>query len=115
MELIITARHMDLTPEIEEYANKRILPVTKFFDRVIKATLVLTSEKHRQHAELTFVVSGKKFIAKAKTSDMKTSIDEVSHKMERIMREHHDKMTDHKKLEYEEQKKELLNQMAQEI
>ncbi len=115
MDLRISARHMELTPEIRDYAEKKVFPLTRYFERILDTMLVLTAEKHRHTAELAFSLSGKKFITKAETSDVMASIDEASHKMERLLREHHDKMTDHKNSEYEEEKKEFLKEMAQEI
>ena len=66
-------------------------------------------------AELAFSIARKKLVTKSETSSMTASIDEVSHKMERILRSHHDRVKDHKSHDFEEQKKEFLNEMAQEI
>ena len=115
MELRITARHLELTPEIRDYADKRILPLTRYYDHIIDAMLILTNEKHRQQAELSMSLSGKKLIAKCETSNVMASIDEVSHKMERLLREHHDRITNHKNPEYEDEKREFLNEMSKEI
>ncbi|MCD6418985.1 ribosome-associated translation inhibitor RaiA [bacterium] len=115
MDLRISARHMELTPEIREYAEKRIFPLSRYFDNILDTMLVLTAEKHRNQAELALSLSGKKFITKAETSDIFASIDEVSHKMERLLREHHDKLTDHKRAEFEEEKREFLTEMSQEM
>ena len=115
MDLRISARHMDLTEEVRDYAERRILPLAKYFNHIIDAMLILTAEGHRQNAELALSISGKKFITKSETSDIMASIDEVSHKMERMLREHHDRLTNHKRSEYEEEKREFLDEIAREI
>ena len=97
MDLRISARHFDLTPELREYAEKRILPLKKFYNHgIIDAQLVITAEKHRHIAELTFSLAGKKMFAKAQTDDPFASIDEVSHKMERLLHDYHDRLKVHK-------------------
>lgn len=97
MELRITSRHFDLTPDIQEYAEKRILPLQKYYNNILDIQLILTSEKHRKEAELTVLITKKKFVASAESNDFCTSIDKVSHKMERILKEHHDKIRVHRK------------------
>ena len=97
MDLRISARHFELTPELKNYAEKRILPLKKYYDHgIIDAQLVLTAEKHRHIAELTFSLAGRKMFAKAQTDDAFASIDEVSHKMERLLRDYHDRLKIHK-------------------
>lgn len=96
MELIITARHFDLDNEVKEFSEGRILPLKRFFDRIIEADLVLLSEKHRQIAELTLNIPGGAIVAKAESKDIFESIDKTVAKVERQLIKRKDMMTDHK-------------------
>jgi len=48
----ITARHFDLTPNIKEKAEEEMERLTRFFDNIVSAELILDQEKHRRIAEL---------------------------------------------------------------
>jgi len=78
MELRISARHFELTPEIREYSEDKIFPLKKYYQHVIDASLILTLEKHRHQAELSFLLSGKKMFAKSETDDIYVSIDDAA-------------------------------------
>ncbi|MFP4458463.1 MAG: ribosome hibernation-promoting factor, HPF/YfiA family [Candidatus Zixiibacteriota bacterium] len=95
MELKITARHFDLTDAIKEASRNRIIPMKRFFDKIIDAELVLMSEKHRQIAELTLHLPGGAIAAKSETKDLYESIDKVSEKVEKQLKKRKEKMKDH--------------------
>ena len=112
MELRISARHFELEPEVKEYAKEKIMQLKKFFpdrknkeEKFIDASLVLTLEKHRHRAELYLSIPGKKMFTKSETKDIYASIDEVSHKMERMIRDYLDKLNHHKKSVSKEMKR----------
>ncbi len=114
MDLRIAARHFDLTPEVQEYAEKRILPLSRYYDKIIDAQLILTAERHRQKAELSISITGRKFVVKSETNNLFASIDEVSHKMERLLRDHHEKVRNRKHPEYEQEKRQFLQRIPRE-
>ncbi|MCD6595607.1 ribosome-associated translation inhibitor RaiA [bacterium] len=113
MELRISARHFELTPEIREYSEDKIFPLKKYYQHVIDASLILTLEKHRHQAELSFLLSGKKMFAKSETDDIYVSIDDVSRKMERMLRDYHDKLNHHKGSIKEITKKETIDEFGE--
>lgn len=86
MELKITARHFEILDPTREYAEKRILPLERFFGKVLDAQLILSKERNNYNAELVFKVSRSKLLARASASDINSAIDEVSHKMERQLK-----------------------------
>ncbi len=96
MNLRIAARHFDLSENLKDHAEKTIIPLRRFFDKVIDADLVLISEKNRQTAELTFHVKGGAVTAKTQTEDMYGSIDQVADKVERQLKKRHDLTHNHK-------------------
>ena len=96
MNLRIAARHFSLSEPLKEHAEKRVVPLRRFFENVIDANLVLISEKKRQTAELTFHIKGGAITAKAETEDIYAAIDLVSDKIERQLKKRHDLTHDHK-------------------
>ncbi|RKZ33230.1 ribosome-associated translation inhibitor RaiA [bacterium] len=98
LELRIAARHFDITPEVRSYAEKRILPLTKFFDKIIDTQLTITQNRgNRYLIELLMSVSGRKLFSKVEDHDLFTGIDKVAHKMERLLKDFHDKVRNNKK------------------
>lgn len=96
MELKITARHLDILEPTKDYAEKRILPIERFFGKILDAQLILSKEKNKYNAELICKVSRSRLLAKASASDINSAIDEVSHKMERQLKELKEKIKDKK-------------------
>ncbi len=114
MELRITARHFDLTPELKAYAESTITALSRYFERIVDAHLVLEVEKHRKRAELTTNVYGQKLVSHAETDDLYVSIDEVVDKMQRQLKRYNARFKRHGRLS-EEEKIALASRMAAEI
>lgn len=77
----ITARHFDLSNEMKEKAEAEIDGLTKFFDNIISADLILNSEKHRKMAELKVKVYNQTLTATADTDDVYSSISSAVDKI----------------------------------
>ena len=52
MRKVITARHFDLTPEMKQRAEEEMDRLTRYFENIVSAELVLDTERHRRIAEL---------------------------------------------------------------
>lgn len=74
MQKIITARHFDLTKELRERAEADIDGLTRFFDNIVSAELVLDAERHRRRAELRVKVYNSSISGTGETDDMYNSI-----------------------------------------
>ena len=48
----ITARHFDLTAEMKAKAEDEMEGLTRYFDNIVSAEMVLDTERHRRVAEL---------------------------------------------------------------
>jgi putative sigma-54 modulation protein len=96
MNVNITARHIELTPALRDYAEKRLLQVNKFTDKVTNANIVLNVEKERHIAEVTINVAKSKINAKKVAGDMYAAIDFVMDKIVKQLKKHIEKMKDHK-------------------
>ena len=97
MPVEVTARHMEATDGMQEYARRKGAELVEVFPRIEFVHVVLDVEKRHQIA--TFVVQAKNKIrleAEETSENMKASIDAAVEKVERQLRRLRDKVQDHK-------------------
>lgn len=95
MQLTLTGHHVDVTPALRGYVEKKMDRVVRHFEQVIDVHCVLTVEKLEHKAEATLGVSGAVIHADAKDGDMYAAIDLLIDKLDRRLRKHKEKLTDH--------------------
>ena len=95
MNLNVSGHHLEVTPAIRTYVQSKLERVTRHFDHVIDAHVILTVDKLRQKAEATVSVSGGKIYADAVDQDMYAAIDALADKLDRRVKKHKEKLTDH--------------------
>ena len=96
MNLQLTGHHIDITPALRAYVESKLERLTRHFDHVIDATVVLTVEGLQQICECTLHVRGKDLFAEAREPDMYASIDVLADKLDRQIVKHKEKLTDHR-------------------
>jgi len=96
MQVKVTARHFDLTDNLNSYAVDEIKRLEKYYDNIIDAELTMTIEKNRQIAELSVKVYRTTLTSKAKTYDMYLAIEQVVSKMETQIKKYKSKLKDKK-------------------
>jgi putative sigma-54 modulation protein len=95
MQMTLTGHHIEVSPALRGYVEKKLDRVTRHFDRVIDVHCVLTVEKLEHKAEATLGVSGAVIHADAIDGDMYAAIDALADKLERCLRKHKEKQSDH--------------------
>lgn len=95
MQLTLTGHHIEVTPALKGYVEKKIDRVLRHFEQVIDVHCVLTVEKLEHRAEATLGVSGAVIHADAIHGDMYAAIDALVDKLDRRLRKHKEKLTDH--------------------
>jgi putative sigma-54 modulation protein len=75
--------------------EKKLDRIARHFDQVIDVHCTLTVEKLRQKAESTLRVSGNIIHADAVDADMYAAIDLLMDKLDRCVKKHKEKLTDH--------------------
>ena len=95
MHLSVTGHHVEITPALRTYLEKKCDRIVRHFDQVIDAHWILTVEKLRHKAEATLHVRGETIHAVADEGDMYAAIDALADKLERLVRKHKEKVTDH--------------------
>ena len=95
MQLNVTGHHVDITPALRDYVSSKLERLERHFDHVTNVHVILTVEKLRQKAEATINITGNQLFADAEDEDMYAAIDSLVDKLDRQIRRHKDKVTDH--------------------
>jgi putative sigma-54 modulation protein len=95
MKLSVTGHHVEITAALRSYVEKKCDRIVRHFDHVIDTPFVLTVEKLLHKAEATLRVRGETIHALASEGDMYAAIDALADKLERRVRKHKEKLTDH--------------------
>jgi putative sigma-54 modulation protein len=85
MRIQVTAKHMDLTPAIQQYAEQKAGKLPRYYDGVQSITVVIEKPKH-DHVEVEIRADVEKhtdFVAKADGQDVYECIDLAIDKVHR--------------------------------
>lgn len=91
MQINITGHHVELTPALREFVEKKFSKLERYFDQIVAVHVTLTVDKLRQIAESAISVSGGEIHAKSDSEDMYASIDQLMDKLERQLIKHKEK------------------------
>ncbi|HEY7240266.1 MAG TPA: ribosome-associated translation inhibitor RaiA [Burkholderiales bacterium] len=94
MNLSVSGHHLDVTPAIRTYVHSKIERVSRHFDHVIDAHVILTVDKQRQKAEVTLHVRGKDLHCECEDADLYAAIDLLADKLDRQVLRYKDKRYD---------------------
>lgn len=95
MQLTVSGHHVDVTPAMRDYVEKKLDRVVRHFDQVIDVHCVLTVEKLEHRAEATLNVSGGSIHADASDGNMYAAIDMLADRLDRRVKKHKEKKADH--------------------
>jgi putative sigma-54 modulation protein len=87
MRVNLSGHHVDVTPALRSYVERKLGRVLRRFDRVIQMQCTLTVDKLRHRAESTVYVRGLAIHASAVAGDMYAAIDALADKLTRRVRE----------------------------
>ncbi len=99
MQLNITGHKVDLTEAMQEYVRTKIVRLERYFDNVTNVHVILSVEKNSQKAEATVHVAGGDLFAEATNENMYPAIDALVDKLDRQIKKHKEKLTDHHRSE----------------
>ena len=97
MQINLTGHHMDITPSLREYVETKFQRVERHFDNMTNIHVILSVEKERHKAEATIHVSRGNVYAESEHEDMYAAIDTLLDKLDRQIKKHKEKLTDHHK------------------
>ena len=96
MRVNLSGHHVDVTPALRSYVEKKLSRVTRRFDHLIEVQCILSVEKLRHKAESTVFVRGSTIYADAVDDDMYAAIDALADKLQRRVRKHKERVGDHR-------------------
>jgi putative sigma-54 modulation protein len=99
MQIILSGHHVEITDALRQYVNSKMERLERHFDNVTDIHVVLSVEKLRQKAEATLHLSGNNLFADAIDEDMYAAIDALADKLDRQLKKHKEKVTDHHRSE----------------
>lgn len=98
MEIIISGRHVAVTPGLRAYALERAERLRKYFDGITKITVTLAVDSGRQSAEMVISASRNLIlIGEVEDRDLYAAIDLVTDKMGRQLKREKEKMRSHRR------------------
>jgi len=97
MNLNVSGHHVEVTPALRSYVHAKIERVSRHFDHVIDAHVILTVDKQRQKAEVTLHVSGKDLHCESIEDDLYAAIDLLADKLDRQVLRYKDKLVEKKR------------------
>ncbi|SYZ74403.1 Sigma 54 modulation protein/ribosomal protein S30EA [Candidatus Zixiibacteriota bacterium] len=92
MNIEITARHFDLTPQLKENIERELNGLTRYFENIISADVILDVEKYRQSAEIKVKVYNQSITGKADSNDMYASIEMAVDKVKTQLKKYKGKL-----------------------
>jgi putative sigma-54 modulation protein len=97
MNLSVSGHHLEVTQSLRSYVASKLERVTRHFDHVIDAHVILTVEKLKQKAEVTLHVRGKDLHCESEQDDLYAAIDLLADKLDRQVLRYKDKMSTEKR------------------
>ncbi|HET7844849.1 MAG TPA: ribosome-associated translation inhibitor RaiA [Xanthomonadales bacterium] len=96
MQIQVSGHQVEVTPALREYVVTKMERVARHFDHLHDVTVILGLEKLIHRAEATISAARKKVLhAEFEASDMYAAIDGLADKLDRQVRKHKEKLTDH--------------------
>ncbi|MBI4843815.1 MAG: ribosome-associated translation inhibitor RaiA [Nitrospirae bacterium] len=97
MNIIVNAKHMELTDNLREYAEEKMQRFSKYLSNITEAMVTLSVEKYRHKVEVLMKANGSLIQAESITDEMYSAIDEVVEKIERQIKKHKGKLVSKRK------------------
>jgi putative sigma-54 modulation protein len=98
VNIIVTGRHLDVTPAIRTHAEEKVGKLTKYYDLIQEIEVILDgSESKTKKAEIIINAEHNGlFVASTAGDDLYGCIDQTCHKLERQLTEHKDRYRNRK-------------------
>ena len=103
MHIIVQGKHLDVTPALREYAEEKVGRLTRFFDQVQEAQVVLSVERRdgvgkAQVVEVTVWGDGIVLRGEEASADMYASIDLVFDKLRKQIEKYRSKLIERRRI-----------------
>jgi putative sigma-54 modulation protein len=96
MNITVIGRKMNVSDTLQEYAEKKIQKLEKYFHQIIDIKVILIAEKLDKIAEIVILGDGAQFYGKEKAGDYYSALDLLVDKIERQVNKNKNKHQGHK-------------------
>lgn len=96
MQVSVTFRHVDATPALKAHAEEKLGRLAKYLHRPGVAHVILSVEKDRHTAEISWQADHETLFAKEVTGDLYSAIDQAVSKLEHQAQRLKQKRDEHK-------------------
>ena len=93
MQITLSIRHGEAPDAMKEYVRREVEGLSKYFERLVEADIILDQEGHRTIAEVRIHTSNDTHFARSEAGDLRTSIDATVEKLKRQLKRHKEKLT----------------------
>jgi putative sigma-54 modulation protein len=104
MVVHFTSRHMELTPEMRAYCEKRLKALEKLMGSVIEVDLILSVEKYRHKVEIHVKAKGAGLVMVEETHEMMNSLNLAFENLEKKVKKEREKFREKKRRKGRERK-----------
>ena len=96
MNIVIEARHMEVTDSLRQYVESKAEKLPKYYDNIHSIEITLDMEADQPMTEI-IVHAGRKstFVASVRNEDMYACVDQCMHKIAEQLRRHKDRIRGH--------------------
>jgi len=95
MQINLTGHHIDITQSLRTYVESKFERLERHIDNMTNVHVILSIEKERQKAEATIRVNRGNLFADVEHEDMYAAIDGLIDKLDRQVKKHKEKQTNH--------------------
>jgi len=95
MQINVTGRHVVITDSLKSYVENKFERLERHFEHINNTHVILSVEKERQKAEATVQVNRGNLFADNEQEDMYAAIDGLIDKLDRQLKKHKEKLTNH--------------------
>jgi putative sigma-54 modulation protein len=93
MEITLSIRHGEAPDAMKEHARRGVEGLSKYFERLVEADIILDQEGHRNIAEVRIHTSNDTHFARSEAGDQRSAIDATVGKLKRQLKRHKEKLT----------------------
>jgi putative sigma-54 modulation protein len=94
--IIVSSRHMEVTPALKSHAEQKANKLLKYYDRIQEIEVILDAGKTEMRVEVIVNAERNQFVAHHDDGDAYAALDECVHKLERQLSEHKKKFRNRK-------------------
>ena len=92
MRMTFSVRHGDVPDRLRQHAEREVEGLSKYFERLVEADIILDQEGHRHIAEVRVHTSTDTHFATSAADDWRKAIDATVDKLRRQLKRHKGKL-----------------------